>query len=53
MTEDESQYAVEYEEMFAIKTLDKQIGDRNKFTRGYRSDDEEILSSDAIGRLLL
>jgi len=44
MTEDESQYAVEYSDMYAIKTLEKQININNSMVKGYRSDNEEVMS---------
>lgn len=52
MTADESQYAVEYEDMFAIQPIIGAMKVINISPRVYRSDNEEMLSIDKIRRLL-
>lgn len=52
MTEDEAQYTIEYEDMFAIKTLGNQAGAVGKNARSYRSDSEVSIDKQQIIQLI-
>jgi len=52
MTKDESQYAVEYEDMYAIQPIIGAMKVINNSPGSYRSDNEEVLSIDNMGELL-
>lgn len=52
MTEDESQYAVEFEDMYAIQPLIGTIKPINESLKSYRSDKEEMMDMDGIRKFL-
>lgn len=52
MTEDESQYAVEYEDMFALQPLYNQMQVNNENSKNYNSDNQTKLSKKEITELV-
>lgn len=51
MTEDESRYAVEYEDMFAIQPIIGNTKAVNNFPKSYRSDNEKVMDIKEIRKL--
>ncbi|TCT14022.1 polysaccharide biosynthesis protein [Natranaerovirga pectinivora] len=52
MTEDESNYAIEYEDMFAIQPLYKNVEIRNKLLVSYSSRKQTILKKEEIKKII-